>query len=70
MHGTEKDTTMAQKIKSRYAKDIEVYHMEIEEIKKKLEKEEDVLMKKHLEKQLLETRRALSDVLSRVGSIE
>lgn len=52
-----------QESEKRYLKDVELYQMEIADCKKKLEKETDKYNIKHLEKLLLDSQRALNDVL-------
>lgn len=54
----------------RYEKDVELYHGEIEDIKKKISEETDERAIKHLNRMLLETQRALANVLSKISQIE
>lgn len=68
-HPNEVEDSKTERIRGRYNRDIERYHHEIEELNEKIGKEEDPTAKRHLEKQLLETRRALSDVLSKVNQL-
>jgi hypothetical protein len=56
-------------IRNRYNKDIELYHGEIEEITGKIKNEEDPCQKRQLERMLLETRRALADVLNKMENL-
>ena len=54
----------------RYESDVKYYHKEIDEFKEKLKSETDESAKKHLEKLLLETQRALAMVLQKIDELE
>lgn len=54
----------------RYTKDVELYHKEIEDLKKRIREEADECTKRHLSRMLLETQRALASVLSKMTEID
>lgn len=54
----------------RFDRDIEIYHREIEEMTESIKTELDEFKKRHLEKMLLETQRALCEVLRKKQEFE